>query len=242
MAEKRRLLLLSTSRIYGTEMLDFAANTVREFLNKSKVKSVLFVPYASFDYIEYTNLVRDAFARNKLEFRVTGIHEMNDPKEAVRKAEAIYIGGGNTFLLLNTLYKVNIVELIRNRVMKEGMPYIGSSAGTNVATVNICTTNDMPIIEVPTLNAISLVPFNINPHYLDPDPNSTHMGETREQRIKEYQKMPTSYSVVGLREGSLINVEGNKALLIGKPKARIFFKEKDPVEYPEGSDLSFLLK
>ncbi|XP_035994810.1 alpha-aspartyl dipeptidase isoform X1 [Fundulus heteroclitus] len=235
---KRRLLLVSNSTLHGSGYLDHCQQHISSFFGKN-VKRVLFVPYALHDRDAYTKTARNKF--KTLGYEVDGIHEATDPVEAVRKAEGIFIGGGNTFRLLKSLYDNNVVAEIRKRVMEDGVPYMGSSAGTNVATISINTTNDMPIVFPPTFSAIGLVPFNINPHYLDPDPNSRHMGETREQRITQYHEEPDTPCVLGLREGSLLLVEGNKATLLGSTKARLFTSGKPSVEYDPGSDLSFLL-
>ncbi|XP_021164382.2 alpha-aspartyl dipeptidase isoform X3 [Fundulus heteroclitus] len=210
---KRRLLLVSNSTLHGSGYLDHCQQHISSFFGKN-VKRVLFVPYALHDRDAYTKTARNKFKT---------------------------LGGGNTFRLLKSLYDNNVVAEIRKRVMEDGVPYMGSSAGTNVATISINTTNDMPIVFPPTFSAIGLVPFNINPHYLDPDPNSRHMGETREQRITQYHEEPDTPCVLGLREGSLLLVEGNKATLLGSTKARLFTSGKPSVEYDPGSDLSFLL-
>ncbi|XP_051258776.1 alpha-aspartyl dipeptidase-like [Dicentrarchus labrax] len=235
---KRRLLLVSNSTLHGGGYLDHCQQNISHFFGKD-VKRVLFVPYALHDRDAYTKTARDKF--QTLGYEVDGIHEAPDPVGAVRKAEAIFIGGGNTFRLLKSLYDNKVVSEIRRRVLEDGVPYMGSSAGTNVSTISINTTNDMPIVYPPSFSAIGLVPFNINPHYLDPNPNSRHMGETREQRITQYHEEPDTPCVLGLREGSMLLVEGNKATLLGTTKARLFTRGKPSVEYDPGSDLSFLL-
>uniref|UniRef100_A0A1A8F236 dipeptidase E n=1 Tax=Nothobranchius korthausae TaxID=1143690 RepID=A0A1A8F236_9TELE len=235
---KRRLLLVSNSTLHGGGYLDHCQQHIRDFFGKD-VKRVLFVPYALHDRDAYTKTARNKF--RTLGYEVDSIHEAADPVAAVGGAEAIFIGGGNTFRLLKSLYDNKVVTEIRRRVMEDGVPYMGSSAGTNVATISINTTNDMPIVYPPSFSAIGLVPFNINPHYLDPDPHSRHMGETREQRITQYHEEPDTRSVLGLREGSMLLVEGNKATLLGSTKARLFSREKPSMEYDPGSDLSFLL-
>lgn len=187
---------------------------------------------------EYTEKV--AKPLKEFGFEVVGIHKSNDPVAAVNAAQAIFIGGGNTFHLLKSLYDKKLVEAIRQRVLEHGIPYIGSSAGTNVSTVSIHTTNDMPIALPPTFYALQLVEININPHYLDPEADNKHQGETREQRIMEFHHL-NSAPVLGLREGSALLVDGDKAKLIGHTKARLFRRNQDPVEYEVDADLSFLL-
>lgn len=235
---KRKLLLISNSTLHGSGYLDHCAGEIQEFLENKK--SILFIPYArpgGMTHEEYTKIARERF--EKIKINLKGIHEYDDPKKAVRQAKAIFIGGGNTFVLLSQLYKEDIVKEIRKKV-SEGIPYIGTSAGSNVACKNIKTTNDMPIIYPPSFKALNLLPFNINPHYLDPDPNSTHKGETRETRIKEFHFYNKEYTV-GLREGSMLLVKDNKIILKGKTKARVFKNNKKPVEYEPGDDMSFLL-
>ncbi|XP_071403620.1 alpha-aspartyl dipeptidase [Centroberyx affinis] len=235
---KRRLLLVSNSTLHGSGYLDHCQQHIKDFFGKD-VKRVLFVPYALHDRDAYTKTARNKF--NTLGYELDSIHEASDPVTAVRKAEGIFIGDSNTFRLLKSLYDNKLLTEIRRRVLEDGVPYMGSSAGTNVSTVSISTTNDMPIVCPPSFSAIGLVPFNINPHYLDPDPGSRHMGETREQRITQYHEEPDTPPVLALREGSLLLVEGKKATLLGSTKARLFTRGKPTVEYDAGSDLSFLL-
>lgn len=205
------------------------------------MKKVLFIPYASAkpnSFDEYTEKVGKPLKSWGLE--VNGIHESTDEVQAVKNAEAIFIGGGNTFLLLKTLYEKHLIEAIRSRVLDDGIPYIGSSAGTNIATFSIHTTNDMPIVLPPTFYALQLIPFNINPHYLDVNPSDPHKGETREERIQEFHHLNKN-PVLGLREGSALQVDGDEATLIGHRPARLFQREQTPKEFEIGSDLSFLL-
>ncbi|XP_029967703.1 alpha-aspartyl dipeptidase [Salarias fasciatus] len=235
---KRRLLLVSNSTLYGSGFLDHCQQQILGFFGKD-VKRVLFVPYALHDRDAYTRKARDKL--RPLGYEVDSIHEASDPVAAVRQAEAIFIGGGNTFRLLRTLYQQEVLTEIRRRVLEDGLPYMGSSAGTNVATVSISTTNDMPIVFPPSFAAIGLVPFNINPHYQDPDPSSRHMGETREERIRQYHEEPGTPRVLGLREGSMLLVEGDRATLLGTTGARLFTRGEPAAEFSPGSDLSFLL-
>uniref|UniRef100_A0A3P8Y9P8 Uncharacterized protein n=1 Tax=Esox lucius TaxID=8010 RepID=A0A3P8Y9P8_ESOLU len=210
---KRRLLLVSNSTLHGGGYLEHCQQQIKDFFGHG-VKRVLFIPYALHNRDAYAKTARDKFKT---------------------------LGGGNTFRLLKSLYDNSLVSEIKKRVLQDGVPYMGSSAGTNVSTVSIHTTNDMPIVYPPSFAALGLVPFNINPHYLDPDPHSRHMGETREQRITQFHEEPDTPPVLGLREGSLLLVEGNRATLLGTCKARLFTRGNPTTEYETGSDLSFLL-
>src|SRR5829696_7257022 len=190
-----KLLLISNSTLYGSGYLDHAEAEIRDFLGD--VKRVLFVPFALHDRDEYAATAQQRFA--KMDYELSSIHTTPDPRKAVEATEAIFIGGGNTFRLLKALYDADLLEPVRRRVAA-GMPYIGSSAGSNVAAPTIKTTNDMPIVEPPSFDALGLVWFQINPHYLDADNNSTHMGETREERIVQFLE-ESDTPVVALREG-----------------------------------------
>lgn len=231
----KRLLLISNSTSYGSGYLDHCAGEIQDFLGS--VECVLFVPFALHDQDGYAAVARARFAQ--MGYRLESIHESKQPKDAVRSAEALFIGGGNTFRLLNRLMEHDIAADICARV-ENGMPYIGTSAGSNVACATIKTTNDMPIVEPPTFDALNLVRFNINPHYLDPDPSSTHKGETREQRIQEFLEENDNV-VVGLREGAWIRVEGTRAVLGGKHGARIFSRSQEAREFAPGDALDDLL-
>ena len=189
-------------------------------------------------YGDYTDVIRKRLS--PLGIAVRGIHEIGNAAAHVRDFGAIYVGGGNTFLLLKSLWEGGLIEVVRNLVGSGSLRYMGSSAGTNVACRAINNTNDMPIVYPPALEAFRLIPFNINPHYLDPDPASTHKGETRERRIREFH-FQSDIPVIGLREGSWLRIHGDKAILGGSLSARLFRQGREAVEMPAGSDLSFLL-
>lgn len=232
----KRLLLISSSAVHGTPYLSHAAEALRERL--VGVKTVLFIPFALKDHGGYAAKVRAAF--EEMGFGLDSLHEVSDPVAAIEKAEAIFTGGGNTFRLLDMVHRMKLIEPIRARV-GAGMPYTGASAGTNLACPTIRTTNDMPIVEPASFDALGLVPFQINPHYLDPDPSSTHKGETREERLAQYHE-ENDLPVVGLREGSMLWVDGEAVTLRGSKPARIFRRGKEPVEVEAGSDLSCVLR
>ncbi|MDX6575790.1 MAG: dipeptidase [Blastocatellia bacterium] len=231
----RRLLLISNSTLYGSGYLDHAAVEIGNFLGD--VERVLFIPYALYDHNAYTLLARARF--EKMGYGLESIHLAGDARRAVAAADAIFIGGGNTFRLLKTLYHFDLLSAIRRRV-DGGMPYIGSSAGSNVAGPTIRTTNDMPIVQPPSFDALGLVSFQINPHFLDPDPNSTHKGETREERILQFLE-ENETTVVGLREGAMIRIEHGVTVLKGSSGARIFRKGLEPLEVGPGTRLDHFL-
>ncbi len=225
MSESARILLLSTSTIFGGGgYLEYAAGEVRDFLGS--VPRVLFVPFALHDQSGYAAKARARF--EAMGFELESLHEAPDAKASVARAAAIFVGGGNTFRLLKRLYDLDLLGAIRARVA-EGTPYMGSSAGSNVAGPTIRTTNDMPIVEPPSFDALGLVPFQINPHYLDPLPGSTHMGETREERIVQFLE-ENETPVLGLREGAILRMEGAVCTLRGTAGARLFRKGAAPVE------------
>lgn len=230
-----RVLLISSSVCHPTGYLDHAEPEIRDFLGP--VRRVLFFPWALRDLDAYAAKVRERLGR--MDFDVDSAHEAPDPVHAVEDAEAVFVGGGNTFRLLKTMYELDLVVPVRRRV-REGMPYIGSSAGTNVACVTIRTTNDMPIVEPGSFDALGLVPFNINPHYIDPDPGSTHKGETREERIAQFHE-ENDPPVLGLREGAILRVEGGEAVLRGNAGAKLFRKGEPAVEFHKGERIDFLL-
>jgi dipeptidase E len=225
----KRLLLLSSSRVHGGGYLDHAEGEIRSFLKG--VDRVLFVPYALQDREGYAAVARQRF--EAMGFALDSIHAANDPKQAIQRAEAMFIGGGNTFRLLNLLYKFELLDTIRDRV-RSGMPYMGASAGSNVAGPTIRTTNDMPIVQPPSFEALRLLPFQINPHYIDAEPSSTHMGETRDQRLREYLE-ENEIPVVAIREPAIIRAEADVLTVEGAGGARIFRRGQEPYEIEPGS-------
>jgi dipeptidase E len=233
-----RLLLISNSTNAGQAYLEHPKEEIRKFL--AGVNKVLFIPYAAvtFSFDDYERKVQHRFSEFGIE--VDSIHKHKNPKKAVQEAEAIVVGGGNTFRLLKMIHQFDLVEAVRFKVLS-GTPYVGWSAGANVACPTICTTNDMPITEPDNFSAFNLVRFQINPHYLDSHPEG-HAGETREQRIYEFLEMDPYVYVVGLREGTMLLLEEAKMKLIGPKPARIFKKGLPPVEVNPGDDLDFLFE
>ena len=231
-----KLLLISNSTNAGEEYLRYPMPEIEKFLHG--VKEVVFVPYAAvtFSYAAYEQKVQARFA--ELGIRVRSVHRSKDPKKMIREAEAICVGGGNTFALTKKMQEQGLMTAILRKI-KTGTPYVGWSAGSNVSCPTICTTNDMPIVEPGSFKAIGAIPFQINPHYLDANPEG-HAGETREQRILEYIEANPRRWVVGLREGCMLHYENEQLQLIGPRPMRIFRKGQPIREVVAGDDLSFL--
>ncbi len=225
------MIIASTSTVYGSDYLEYILPELTVFFKA--IEEIVFIPYArpgGISYQEYTYIASKAFA--KIDKRIKGIHEFKDPEIAVQNAGAIFVGGGNTFVLVDTLYKHNLFSKISN-VVENGTLYFGTSAGSNITGVNMKTTNDMPIVYPPDFKTLGLIPFNLNPHYLDPDPKSKHKGETRETRIKEFHNY-NDIPVLGLREGSWLNVNGHKVVLKGELTAKLFRNSENPIELEPG--------
>jgi len=236
----KNLLLISNSTNAGEAYLGWPRQAIHDYLNKHNIKKVLFIPYAGvgITYDEYTAKVNNVFT--ELGFEVEGIHTFADPAKAIHDAQAIAVGGGNTFHLVYMLHKLKIMNVIKE-VVENGKVYMGWSAGSNVACPAIKTTNDMPIIEPESFNCTALIPFQINPHYLDANPEG-HGGETREQRIEEFLQINRDIYVVGLREATYLLVENNNISLHGSRPMRIFKYGQSAYEVNQGDDINFLLE
>ena len=233
----KNCIIASTSTLHEGDYLEYLLPELK--LHFKDCKTILFIPFArpsGISHDEYTSKVATAFA--KINIAVKGIHEFENPKEAIQKAEGIFTGGGNTFLLVTQLHKNNLMTILADTV-KGGTPYLGTSAGSNICGLTMQTTNDMPIIYPPSFQTLGLIPFNLNPHYLDPIEGSQHMGETRETRIGEFHHY-NPQSVLGLREGSWLEVLGKTITLKGDLPARLFQQGKEPIEIETGTDLSDL--
>jgi dipeptidase E len=233
----KNIIIASTSTLHGGEYLEYLLPELSAHFKHCE--TILFIPFArpsGISYDEYTQKIALVFA--KINKAVKGIHEFEDSSKAINNAEGIFTGGGNTFLLVSQLYKNNIMTVLAEAV-KNGIPYLGTSAGSNICGLTIQTTNDMPIIYPPSFQTLALVPFNLNPHYLDSDLQSKHMGETRETRINEFHSF-NNVPVLGLREGSWLDVKGDEITLKGKLTARLFRQNQTPVEIESESDLKFL--
>ncbi|MFY7670973.1 dipeptidase PepE [Tenacibaculum sp. MEBiC06402] len=231
----KKIIIASTSTVHGSGYLEYILSELKSFF--SNVNTILFIPYArpsGISYDIYTEKAKEVFGN--IDIEVKGIHQYDNPKEAVLNAEAIFTGGGNTFELVNQLYKKDVIDSLR-KVVEAGTPYLGTSAGSNICGVTMMNTNDMPIVYPPSFDTMGLIPFNINAHYLDPDPTSKHMGETRETRIKEFHVFNET-PVLGLREGSWLEVSNNEIKLKGELSARLFRKDKEAIELPTDSKIS----
>jgi dipeptidase E len=233
----KQILIASTSTVHGSRFLEYLLDVLK--IHFRDVETVLFIPYArpsGMSHDAYTEVVQLAFS--KIGKTVKGLHEFENPKDALKNAEGIFTGGGNTFVLVDQLYKMDLMKDLKSAI-ESGTPYVGTSAGSNICGLTIGTSNDMPIAYPKSFQTLGVVPFNINPHYLDPDPSSTHMGETRETRIQEFHHF-NSQPVIGLREGSFLEVIGSKITLKGTLTARVFEKNKTPYEIKPESDVSNL--
>lgn len=233
----KNCIIASTSTMHDEGYLEYLLPEL-QLLFKG-CKTVVFIPFArpsGISHDDYTAKASIAFA--KINITLKGIHTFENQKEAIKNAEGFFTGGGNTFLLVTQLYKNDLMNVLAETI-KKGTPYLGTSAGSNICGLTIQTTNDMPIIYPPSFQTLGLFPFNLNPHYLDPDNQSKHMGETRETRIKEFHSF-NSIPVLGLREGSWLQVKGAKITLKGDLKARLFKQNQLPEELDIDSDLSEL--
>lgn len=230
----KNLLLASTSTVHGSGYLEYLKEEIGALF--SGIEEIVFIPYArpsAMTHDAYTKLAHNFFST--LGIDVKGLHTFHNKKDAIHNAHGIFTGGGNTFLLVKTLYDLNLFPLIKEKVEK-GTPYMGTSAGSNIAGLTMKTTNDMPIVYPPSFDTLGLIPFNINPHYLDPVDGSTHMGETRETRIIEYLAQNDEV-VLGIREGSWVRVKDGKYTVEGTHTTRVFIPNHEPVELVAGSDL-----
>ncbi|MFP4064450.1 MAG: dipeptidase PepE [Bacteroidales bacterium] len=234
---KKRLLLISNSTNYGEEYLDYTKNEISNFLGK-EVSEVLFIPYAgvSVSWDDYTTKVGNVFM--KLGYEIKSIHRAENPTEAIENAQAIVVGGGNTFNLVDVMHKQGIMDAIRKKVAG-GTPYIGWSAGSNVACPSLKTTNDMPIVQPVSFETLGLVDFQINPHYTDSIiPN--HNGETREQRIREFLIANPEALVIGLKEGTMLCIDKEEIRYIGSKTIKVFRKDEPTLEFDRNASLDFL--
>lgn len=234
-----QLLLLSNSTNQGEEYLGWPREILKQFFLKNGITSCLFVPYAgvTVTWNDYATRVAEVFGNFGV--KVESIHLAKDAITSVNNAECIVVGGGNTFRLVQMMHQTGIMATISERV-RSGIPFVGWSAGSNVACPTLRTTNDMPIIQPDSFETLNLIPFQINPHYLDANPEG-HGGETREQRINEFQELNTEVVVVGLRESTALYLDGKNLNLLGSRPMRLFLAGKQAVEYMPGSEIGFLL-
>lgn len=224
----QNLLLASTSTLFGGEYLAYLKDALVEHFKG--IRTITFIPYArpsGISHDDYTAKAATFFEGMGIE--VKGLHTFSDPIKAIADSEAFFTGGGNTFLLVKALHEQHLMPRLKEKLL-QGVPYLGCSAGTNIGGISMRTTNDMPIVYPPSFDTLGLVPFNINPHFLDPNPELRHNGETRETRILEFLTQ-NDIPVVGLREGSWLEVKGSTIILKGDLTARIFEKGKAPYEF-----------
>lgn len=242
----KKLLLISNSTMAGEAYLEWPKKYISDFLSKNNIKKVVFVPYAGVNlsneslvasYDIYEKKVAAVYS--ELGFEIESVHRSEDPVAMIKNAEAVAVGGGNTFHLVAKMHETGIMKAIKERA-ENGMPFMGWSAGANVACPTLRTTNDMPIFEPASFDTLKLIPFQINPHYLDANPEG-HGGETREQRIEEFLAVNRDMKVAGLREASLLYVDGSSVKLLGNRRLRLFEFGKEPLEFDPDSDMSFLL-
>lgn len=233
---KNDLLLLSNSTMYGRTYLAHALDAVAGFLDGRT--TLYFVPFALKDHDGYTGMVQETL--RPLGIKVIGLHTSPDPKAVLEQAQVLFVGGGNSWRLAKRIQELDLLNTVQRRVTAGELSYLGSSAGTNLACPTIRTTNDMPIVRPPSDKAFGLIPFQINPHYIDPDPASTHMGETREKRLHEFHE-ENDVPVLAMREGAWLRRRDLQLTLGGTTGARLFRRREAEVEYRAGDDLSFLL-
>jgi len=227
----KNLIFASTSTIHGSSYLEYIREEVATLFKNAE--EILFIPYArpgGMSHDNYTSIAAKFF--KNLNIKVTGLHTFENPSKAIAEANGVFVGGGNTFLLVQKLYKNEVIQPLREAI-HQGLPYLGTSAGSNICGPSMQNTNDMPIVYPPSFKTMGVIPYNINAHYLDPDPTSRHMGETRETRIKEYHTQNT-VPVLGLREGSWLRVTGDKIILKGNHTARLFEQGKEAIEIATG--------
>lgn len=229
------IILASTSTLFGGNYLEYLQNEIIKLY--AGIDEIIFIPFArpgGISHDNYTQKVRDFFS--ELHIKVKGLHEFEDKITAINSAKAFFTGGGNTFLLVKTLHEENLMQILKENILK-AKPYLGCSAGSNIGGINMKTTNDMPIVYPPSFNCMGLVPFNINPHYLDPNPDLKHNGETRETRIREFLTQNNT-PVIGLREGNWIRKIGNRTTIEGNQLTRIFEPNKEPYEIKPRTELN----
>lgn len=233
----KKMILASTSTIFGSKYLEYLFPVIKDLYQNCN--NILFIPFArpnGISHNSYTKLVKTTF--NKINLNITGINESNDPIDSIEKCDGIFIGGGNSFVLLDEIQKNKLSTPLKSKI-ESGTPFLGTSAGSNICGISIGTTNDMPILYPSSLNGLNIIPFNINPHYIDPIKGTKHMGESRETRIKEFHQF-NNQLVIGLREGSYLEIKENDIILKGSYSAKIFKQNQDPFEINPSFNLNKL--